>query len=224
MLVSAGFLGGNLNIISELLGLKEARKPVSLLDESIAFYSGITEDVSSPLCDTCEALEIDDSSFGGSIRSCKSTSCKSTDECQRLFFQDLPRCVSQDDNAEFMSLPIQFERKDSLPSLPSLTASAEKGCQFCPLLIAALQNRGLTKIPSIESTVSITNAQYEWHTNEDNKAKEKAKHRLFLPGHSLHLFSLRVQVDNNQPFKLWFRISAPPSKFSWPWGIWYSND
>lgn len=220
MAVSGAFIRWMLSTASEFMDQKEMHKPVSLLDEFYAFYSGVDGDISSRLCDTCKALQIDDSSFGGSIRS-----CESTDDCQHLFFQDLPSYMSQDGSAKFMSLPMQFERRDSLPGLPSLAESAESGCQFCALLISTLQNRGLTKIPSIESIVSITNAQYEWHTKEDNDAKEeKKKHRDFLPGHSLHLFSLRVQVDNDEPFKLWFRISAPPSKSSWPCGIWYSDN
>lgn len=210
---------GHLDFAHEMFHVKKALNHIPMIDELDAFYRGVDEDVSSTLCDICEALEFDDSSFGGSIRS-----CEGKDGCQHLFFHDLPLYVSQDGSAAFTSQPIQFERKDSLPDLPSLTASAENGCQFCSLLISTLQNRGLTKIPSIGSTVSITNAQYEWHTMEDDKATEKAKHRGFPPRPRLELFSLRVQVDSNLPFKLWFRISAPPSKLLWPCRIWYSDN
>lgn len=208
----------HLDFAREMFDVKKALKHVSLFDEVNAFYSGIDEDESSTLCDICEALEFDDSSFGGSTHP-----CESTDGCQHPFFRDLGHYLFPDGHV-FMSLPIQFERKDILPGLPSLTASAENGCQFCSLLISALQNRGLTKTPSIGSTVSITNAQYEWHTKGDNTVIEKAKHGDVLPHPRLHLFSLRVQVDSNLPFKLWFRISAPPSKLLWPCRIWYSDN
>lgn len=97
-----------------------------------------------------------------------------------------------------VQIQVSFARQDTLPGLPRLTASTDDGCQFCSLLISALRNRGLTERQSTERTLSVTQAQYEWHA-ELKKSEEEDDDPL--DDGSLHLLSLRVEVGGNEPFK-----------------------
>ncbi|KAL1617617.1 hypothetical protein SLS56_010882 [Neofusicoccum ribis] len=69
----------------------------------------------------------------------------------------------------------------------------------------ALQRRGLLDQPSTEVGVFISEAEYHWHTKE----KTEKEHDENVEDGSLNLLSVLVQVGDSEPFKLWFKISAP---------------
>lgn len=148
------------------------------------------------LCDICQNLQFDDSKHHPA-------------PLKRYFPISVPRRVvssgSSGKTRHFMSVAVPFARLDDLPNIPEITISAEEGCSFCSLLRVALQRRGLLDQPSTEVGVFISEAEYHWHTKE----KTEKEHDENVEDGSLNLLSVLVQVGDSEPFKLWFKISAP---------------
>lgn len=111
------------------------------------------------LCRSCQALELDDRSFGAPAGSFGDT-------CTSPFPEFLEEEDDEDDHLECIAL--NYTREDTLPELPTLSQSERDGCGFCALLAIAAKREYYNLEWSADSDETprliISGAEYVWST------------------------------------------------------------
>lgn len=110
------------------------------------------------LCHSCQALKLDDQSFGAPAGSFGNT-------CTSPF----PEYLDEDEEKDgliFKFIPLNYTREDTLPDLPTLSQSERDGCGVCALLVIAARREYYSRrwpTDSLETPqLIISGAKYAW--------------------------------------------------------------
>lgn len=179
----------------ESQNLPTSDKSINANVDSLTAKDTVTDQNSSeryigPFCDKCQVVEFNDQEEGGQV-------------------------VSNGPSDEYVSfekrrvISLVYEQNDTLPRLPALSVSAQKGCRLCWLFkdfILRCVRMGWSREGLAEGTVCVKNLEFEL-------GNSTGRWRFPRNGSSLQGLRFRLQISTNGESEwmgAYFAVDAEP--------------